>query len=266
MKTTNGIFDQKISLLHASPNEAPKINPVTSCLAFKLLPIFSFIALSLFHVEDSLIATITGIFNIIEFLFIKYVSGYQLVGLKWNIQFPSFSFSWDSKSEPYLPSISNSNFFWMSFFTSMGFWILSFIITLNSSLFKILCSVFCLITELFNLYMFSKAYSFRKTKTEKAVLASIQENVHFEFVPEDENDKVDPETTKENYYLAPTASNPKSTEKKFSTTISDKTTVELPPMLPTSTKQESNLNANNNQDNSKRVDGPNNDIPSDDFY
>lgn len=239
LQSAVGFSDQELSLISGNQSKKSLISPAAYCSLVKLLPFLSYFILSLLHVEDSVVAVITLILVFIEFVFIKYVSGINLVGLKWSIDFSSLSFQWYSKPEPFIPSISDTNFFWMSFFTFLIIWLICFFIAFYSSTkIKAITSLISFICEGVNLYMFSKAHNCAKKQVEKAVLNSIQEEVHFDLVPENDYENDDKETINDNKESQEVANESYFLPKKTSK-ISDTTSVPLPPpLMPTKPSSE----------------------------
>ena len=151
----------------------------------------------------------------------------------------------------------------MSFFTFLIVWLICFFIAFFSSTkTKAFTSLIGFICEGINLYMFSKAHSYAKKQVEKAVLNSIQEEVHFDLVPENDLEANDKETINdvqenkgkdnENYYL----------HKKTSKVL-DTTSVELPPpLMPASNNSENKAKSEESKEQVTNVSDHENDIVS----
>lgn len=231
---TSAFPDQELSLVPGIQSKKSFLSPVSICFLIKLLPVLSYFFLSILRIEDSVVAVITLIFLFVEFVFIKYIGGFNLVGLKWSIDLSSFGFQWYSKPESFVPLQSNTNFFWMSFFTFLVIWLICFFIAFFSfTKIKAVISLVGFICEGVNLYMFSKALNYSKKQVEKAALDSMQVEVHFDLVPENDleaNDKVqiNDDQNKSGSY---------SMQKKTSKVL-DTTSVELPPpLMPANTSE-----------------------------
>lgn len=255
-----GFSDQEVSLIPGTRSPKSFLSPVSVCFIMKNLPFISYFFLSLLGVEDSVISVITLIFLFIEFMFIKYVSGFNLVGLKWSIDLSSMSFRWYSKPEPFVPILSNTNFFWMSFFIFLVIWLICFFIAFfTSTKIKAITSLTGFICEGVNFYMFSKAHNYAKKQVEKAVLNSIQDDVHFDFVPETDLEINYKENTTNNQQKNESYFLPKKTSK-----VLDTTSVELPPpLMPVKTTSENKTKSEEEEDKEKVISNPDHEISND---
>ncbi|OHT12429.1 hypothetical protein TRFO_17691 [Tritrichomonas foetus] len=246
------LADQELTLISNNRSDKPFIQPTAFCLVARLLPIAAYLLLWIFQAEKTISTVVTLLFSVIEFVAIKNISGLQLVGLNWSIDFKSFKFTYYSKPEPFVPVLSQSNFFWMSFFGVLivwGYFFIHDIFTAPAS--EMIGSFFGLFLEILNFMCFTRAHGLAKSAAEKAVLSSIQEGVQFELVPDDDDNPIENNNT--NYYLAPTNSTNTQTERKTRNISEEATAVTLPPPLAPALKKEENNIVNENGNNENEV-------------
>ena len=91
---TSAFPDQELSLVPGIQSKKSFLSPVSICFLIKLLPVLSYFFLSILRIEDSVVAVITLIFLFVEFVFIKYIGGFNLVGLKWSIDLSTYGYQW----------------------------------------------------------------------------------------------------------------------------------------------------------------------------
>jgi hypothetical protein len=162
----------------------PLLNPSAIFTVSNFLPAFLYLLLSFTGVSSNILAFIVIILSFTNFFILKNISGYQLLGLKWSYNFQSCGISVFSRPEPFVPNLSQSNFFWIGLFFINGFWIVCFFVNISTSMAKSAISAISFAFEFTNLIFFGKAHRESKQQIGLAVLASINDGIHFEQVPE----------------------------------------------------------------------------------
>lgn len=169
--------------------ESTLIDPVGLYIMAKNIPYLFYLLLSIIDAPTNLQVILIGICLVAEFYITQNISGLQLVGLKWTFNLSTLRIEKYSKPEPFVPNSRHSSIFWSQFFISCAIWIIIFCITMFIS--SLANSIICLIAfalEVFNLNMFMSAQQESKQKIEANLLSSMKDdNVQFEFVPDDEN-------------------------------------------------------------------------------
>ena len=161
-----------------------KIIPIGGCFIFKKLLI-----------DKTAWAIIMLMLLLADFCFVKSISGIQLVGLKWSVDFSKQGLiDYYFKPEPYVPNTTNANLFWDGFFTVIVFWLVLFFVSASKSLnIETIIYLIAFISESINLLNFMKAHSQSRTAAEHAVLTSMKEEdepVVFPLVEDEENESI----------------------------------------------------------------------------
>lgn len=159
---------------------------ITIYIAAQSIPLIAYFFFHIFKLNILSALLLMICFLVISFWIIQNISGYQLVGLRWNISLAK-GFVFFSKPIPFVPRQIDSSIFWLGFFVYMFFWIIALIISLfiTTPLFSLVC-VFGFLSQLINLMMFMRSYKLAKRQSEHETLEILQdEEVNFELVHSD---------------------------------------------------------------------------------
>jgi hypothetical protein len=149
-------------------------------------------------VSSQLLTFATLLLSVVNFFVMKHISGYQLLGLRWLVSLPGCSLSVLSRPEPFVPLLSQSNLFWLGFICSIAVWFVCFVVNVLGPFFqKVAVSGTSCLLETVNLICFAKSHRESKHRTEVAVLNSLKDGVHFDLVPDNDDEKVDENVTRQ---------------------------------------------------------------------
>lgn len=182
-------MDQEV--LIAGNKQGSKINPVVLYTGTKVLPYVVHLCLCVARLTEFNILVVTVLLLIGDYWFSQNVHGPNMIGLRWWIQLNN-GFQYYSKPDPFVPSVSDSNVFWVGFFVAIVVWIITSIVTVfTHGFFIAIISVIAAVFNIVNVTMFIKARKLAKIAAEHACLTILQdETINFELVKDDLDDKV----------------------------------------------------------------------------
>jgi hypothetical protein len=186
-------MDEQFIIAHRSQHR-PVISPTGIYLISKSLPFVAFLLLNSLSAPPLLLTFTTVFLSLLNFFVMKNISGYQILGLKWSINLPGRSLAVLSRPEPFVPLLNQSNLFWLGFVFSIAAWTVCFFVNLFGPFPRKagISGSSCLL-EAVNFVCFAKSHRESKHRTEAAVLNSLKDGVHFDLVPENEEEKAEDE-------------------------------------------------------------------------
>jgi hypothetical protein len=190
-------MDEQFVIAHRSQRR-PVISPTGIYLVSKCVPFLTFLLLSSLSASPPLLAFPTIILSVLNFFVMKNISGYQMLGLRWSLDLPGWSLGVVSRPEPFVPLLNQSNLFWLGFVFSIAIWTICFFVNLFGP-FPRRASISgssCLL-EAVNFICFAKSHRKSKHRTEAAVLNSLKDGVHFDLVPDTEEEKAEGEVPRQ---------------------------------------------------------------------
>lgn len=195
------VNNQNLGIAGTSHASFCQTQPIVSYILTKALPILIYFLpkFSIFGVSVSFILFL--ILSIYEFKTVKDILGIELVGIRWFIDPDSDEFfQFYNKPAPYVPSLFESNVFWVGFFIAIAIWIVSLIFSFSSkTLLNICICAIGVMLQVANLFLFMRGQSkAQKEAAEQTRNTLLTDSVEFGFIKEGEEPEVDDENEHEN--------------------------------------------------------------------
>lgn len=168
-------------------------------ISWKLAPFIWIFFSSLFISSPGFIYFVSFILIIIDIWLCRRLYSYPLIGLSWSLEIPDLHTSFEDlitfniEPDPFVPSPTNSNIFWLLICGRVAIFLLISLFTLFK--FQIIAFFVLLMTdavEIFNLYSYLKCLSLSKKQSEDTFRSVMINAVHSDFldaIPVIENDE-----------------------------------------------------------------------------